>query len=75
MDAQRGSSALPGTWATRAVDSARIGQIQRRVLSVAGPDRIIRFGSAAAGRMAGEGDVDLLAVERAAEDERRSSPN
>ncbi len=37
--------------------------IVRRVLSVAKPDKIILFGSAAAGRMTRDSDIDLLIVE------------
>lgn len=37
----------------------------RRVLSVAPPDRIILFGSAATGHMTKDSDIDLLIVEPA----------
>jgi uncharacterized protein len=47
------------------VDESLLNEIVRRVLSVARPDRIILFGSAAAGRMTRDSDIDLLVVERA----------
>lgn len=40
-------------------------EIVRRVLTVANPDRVILFGSAAAGRMTRDSDIDLLIVEPA----------
>jgi len=45
------------------VDEALLDEIVRRVLSVARPDRIILFGSAAAGQMTKDSDIDLLIVE------------
>jgi predicted nucleotidyltransferase len=39
-----------------------LGEIVRRVLSVARPDRIILFGSAATGEMTKDSDIDLLVV-------------
>jgi predicted nucleotidyltransferase len=47
------------------VDETLLGEIVRRVLSVARPDRIILFGSAATGRMTGDSDIDLLIVDPA----------
>jgi predicted nucleotidyltransferase len=44
-----------------------LDEIVRRVLSVARPDKIILFGSAAAGKMTSDGDIDLLIVEPALE--------
>ncbi len=38
-------------------------EIVRRVLSVAQPDKIILFGSAATGDMTSDSDIDLLIVE------------
>jgi len=38
-------------------------EIVRRILAVAKPDRVIVFGSAAAGRMTADSDIDLLVVE------------
>ncbi|HXB69676.1 MAG TPA: nucleotidyltransferase domain-containing protein [Candidatus Acidoferrales bacterium] len=40
-------------------------EIVRRVLTVARPDRIILFGSAATGQMTKDSDIDLLIVEPA----------
>ena len=40
-----------------------IDEIVRRVLSVAKPDKIILFGSAASGKMTRDSDIDLLIVE------------
>jgi predicted nucleotidyltransferase len=45
------------------IDQALIEEIVRRVLSVAKPDRIILFGSAATGKMTRDSDIDLLVVE------------
>lgn len=41
-----------------------IDEIVRRVLTVADPDRIILFGSAATGKMTRDSDIDLLVIER-----------
>lgn len=38
-------------------------EIVRRILTVAMPDKIILFGSAAAGTMTNDSDIDLLVVE------------
>jgi predicted nucleotidyltransferase len=48
-----------------AVDETLLSEIVRRVLSVARPDRIILFGSAATGQMTTDSDIDLLVVESA----------
>ena len=45
------------------VDETLLKELVRRVLSVAQPDRIILFGSAASGRMTKDSDLDLLVVE------------
>jgi predicted nucleotidyltransferase len=45
------------------VDETLLDEIVRRVLSVARPDRIILFGSAATGQMNRDSDIDLLVVE------------
>ena len=45
------------------VDQELIEQIVRRILSVATPDKIILFGSAASGEMTRDSDIDLLIVE------------
>ena len=46
------------------VDDTLLSEIVRRVLSVARPERIILFGSAATGQMTKDSDIDLLIVER-----------
>lgn len=45
------------------IDETLIGEIVRRVCSVAAPDRIILFGSAATGQMTRDSDIDLLILE------------
>lgn len=45
------------------VDEALLDEVVRRVLTVARPDRIILFGSAATGEMTEDSDLDLLVVE------------
>ncbi len=45
------------------IDETIIEQIVQRILSVAQPDRIILFGSAATGEMTRDSDIDLLIVE------------
>ena len=45
------------------LDDTLLGEIVRRVLSVARPDTIILFGSAATGQMTKDSDIDLLIVE------------
>ncbi len=45
------------------IDGALIHEIVQRVLSVARPDKIILFGSAATGGMTPDSDIDLLIVE------------
>lgn len=45
------------------IDDSLRHEIVRRVMSVAQPDRIILFGSAATGRMTRDSDIDLLIVE------------
>lgn len=47
------------------IDEETIKEIVRRVRTVADPDRIILFGSAAAGPMTPDSDIDLLVVEQA----------
>jgi predicted nucleotidyltransferase len=47
------------------VDGTLLDEIVRRILSVARPDRIILFGSAATGHMTRDSDIDLLIVEPA----------
>ncbi len=45
------------------VDETLLNEVVRRVLTVARPDRIILFGSAATGEMTKDSDIDLLVVE------------
>lgn len=45
------------------VDETLLNEIVRRILTVARPDRIILFGSAATGQMTKDSDIDLLIVE------------
>jgi len=45
------------------IDENTIRDIVRRILSVAKPDKIILFGSAVAGKMTRDSDIDLLIVE------------
>ena len=55
------------------VDEQTVQEIVRRVLSVAKPDKIILFGSAATGQMTRDSDIDLLVVEPAPDDQRKES--
>jgi predicted nucleotidyltransferase len=48
-----------------AVDEILLREIVRRVLTVTRPEKIILFGSAVAGQMTKDSDIDLLIVERA----------
>jgi predicted nucleotidyltransferase len=45
------------------VDETLLDEVVRRVLTVARPERIILFGSAATGQMTEASDLDLLVVE------------
>ncbi len=45
------------------VDESLLNEVVRRILTVAQPDRIILFGSAATGQMTRDSDIDLLIVE------------
>ena len=47
------------------VDETLLNEVVRRVLTVASPDRIILFGSAATGQMTKDSDIDLLVLEPA----------
>ena len=53
------------------VDERTLDEIVRRILSVASPERITLFGSAAAGEMSDDSDIDLLRVEKKIADRRR----
>jgi predicted nucleotidyltransferase len=46
------------------VDETLLDEVVRRVLTVARPERIILFGSAATGQMTEDSDLDLLVVEQ-----------
>jgi uncharacterized protein len=45
------------------IDDKLVSEIVRRILTVAQPERIILFGSAAVGKMTRDSDIDLLIVE------------
>ena len=49
--------------ATTQLNDVLINEIVRRVLSVARPDKIILFGSAATGKTTRDSDIDLLIIE------------
>jgi len=49
--------------AASTISQALAEEIVQRILSVAKPDLIILFGSAATGRMTRDSDIDLLVVE------------
>ncbi len=53
------------------IDDQTIQEIVRRILTVAKPDKIILFGSAASGQMTPDSDIDLLIVETQISDHRK----
>jgi predicted nucleotidyltransferase len=55
------------------LDDVLTNEIVRRILSVARPDRVIVFGSAATGRMTSDSDIDLLVLEARPEGPRDES--
>jgi len=55
------------------IDDTLTYELVRRILTAAKPDRIILFGSAAAGAMTRDSDIDLLVVEPAPDDTRAES--
>lgn len=55
------------------VDDTVLSEVVRRILSVARPDRIILFGSAATGQMTKDSDIDLLIVDPAPGNTREQS--
>ncbi|MEW6356986.1 MAG: nucleotidyltransferase domain-containing protein [Planctomycetota bacterium] len=55
------------------IDEKLVEQIVRRVLSVAYPERIILFGSAASGPMTRDSDIDLLILEASLQDAHKES--
>jgi predicted nucleotidyltransferase len=62
---------VPGTDA--AVGEKLVDEIVRRILTVASPDKIILFGSAAVGSMSRDSDIDLLIIEASPDDRRTES--
>jgi predicted nucleotidyltransferase len=48
-------------------------KVVERILSIAEPDRIILFGSAASGSMSRDSDLDLLVIEPRFKDQRKES--
>jgi len=54
-------------------DERLAGEVVGRVLSVAAPDRIIVFGSAATGQMTADSDIDLLVIEPSVSNARTES--
>jgi predicted nucleotidyltransferase len=55
------------------VDESLVHELVRRILTVSRPDKIILFGSAAAGRLTPDSDLDLLVLEAARADTRGRS--
>jgi len=55
------------------IDQTVIDEIVRRITSVAPVARIILFGSAAAGQMTRDSDIDLLVIENNPADRRKES--
>ena len=55
------------------IDESIVKEIVRRILSIASPDKIILFGSAANGQMTIDSDIDLLIVEPDPGDRRKAS--
>src|SRR2546427_11143033 len=55
------------------VEESLLSEIVRRVLTVARPDRIILFGSAATGQMTRDSDIDLLIVDPASKNRHEES--
>ena len=55
------------------IEEKIIEEIVRRILSVARPERIILFGSAATGEMTGDSDIDLLILENSPPNTRNES--
>jgi len=55
------------------IDAELLQDIVRRILTVAKPDRILLFGSAATGEMTADSDIDLLILESAVANPRKES--
>jgi len=62
-----------GQSTAKGIDESLVKEIVRRILGVACPDRIILFGSAAAGTLSRDSDIDLLILEANPGDHRRES--
>jgi len=56
-----------------AIDQSFIDEVVRRIVATAKPDQIVLFGSAAAGRMTPDSDVDVLVLEASPENPREES--
>lgn len=55
------------------ISQTLVNEIVKRILDVAGPQRIILFGSAATPEMTKDSDIDLLVLESAPGDTRKES--
>ena len=55
------------------ISDALVSEIVKRILSVAEPQRIVLFGSAATGEMSKDSDIDLLVLESSPGDTRKES--
>jgi predicted nucleotidyltransferase len=55
------------------ISQTLVSEIVKRILSIAEPQRIILFGSAATGEMSKDSDIDLLVLESAPGDTRKES--
>jgi predicted nucleotidyltransferase len=56
-----------------AISQTLVSEIVKRILSVAEPQRIILFGSAAMGEISKDSDIDLLVLESSPGDTRKES--
>ncbi len=55
------------------INQTLVDEIVKRILGVAGPQRIILFGSAATAEMTKDSNIDLLVLESAPDDTRKES--
>ena len=55
------------------LEEKTVNEIVRRILSVAAPDKIILFGSAATGKMTRDSDIDLLVIAAEPGNQRKES--
>jgi len=53
------------------INQALLGEVVRRVVEVAQPDRIVLFGSGARGRLGPDSDLDLLVIKSGVAHRRR----